>query len=271
VKNPRRWVLFAVVALTGAFFTAPVAADPLSAPLGPPPVEAAPAASSTNEGPVTYSTAAPDDGLVTSSATTPVAPGLKLTEFDRYDPQGWIRGDTLAVDLTSRSLRPTYLSPGVVSARTPLSELVKRAGAVAGVNGDFFDINATGAPIGVRLTEFQSAFGDTRRVVDVHGIRLVLLDSSRGTMRGGGFDQVRMLREALDSATTRRSVGSRWPCTTRSRTRVPPADRSSPTARKQACSPPGSPVSSWLRESLPPRSRPMPGSSVFPERPVCRT
>jgi 3',5'-cyclic AMP phosphodiesterase CpdA len=50
------------------------------------------------------------------------------------------------------------------------------------------------------LAEFQAAFGDTHRVVDVHGIRLVLLDSSRGTVRGGGFDQVRMLREALDSA-----------------------------------------------------------------------
>ncbi|MEC3979078.1 phosphodiester glycosidase family protein [Amycolatopsis sp. H20-H5] len=138
--------------------TAPVHADPLAAPLGPPPVEAAPAASSAHEGPVTFAAgpaAAPDDGLVTSSATSAVAPGLNLTEFDRYDPQGWIRGDTLAVDLTSKVLKPTYLTPGTVSARTPLSQQVARAGAVAGVNGDFFDINATGAPIGVGIDHGQ--------------------------------------------------------------------------------------------------------------------
>jgi exopolysaccharide biosynthesis protein len=149
-------VLLALVPLVSVFFTAPVLADPLSAPLGPPPIEAAPAASSAAEGPLAYSTRAePDDGLVTSTATTPVAPGLDLTEFDRYDPQGWIRGDTLAVDLTSKSLRPSYLSPGTVSARTPLSEQVARTGAVAGVNGDFFDINATGAPIGVGIDNGQ--------------------------------------------------------------------------------------------------------------------
>jgi exopolysaccharide biosynthesis protein len=154
-------ILFAVISLAGVLFTAPVAADPLSAPLGPPlgppPVEAAPAASSAGEGPVTRAAAAaaPDDGLVTRSASAPVAPGLDLTQFDRYDPQGWIRGDALAVDLTSKSLRPTYLSPGTVSARTPLSLQVARAGAVAGVNGDFFDINATGAPIGVGIDKGQ--------------------------------------------------------------------------------------------------------------------
>jgi exopolysaccharide biosynthesis protein len=154
VKKPHGVVLLALVPLVSAFFTAPALADPLKAPLGPPPVEAAPAASSAAEGPAAYSARAePDDGLVTSSATTPVAPGLELTEFDRYDPQGWIRGDTLSVDLTSKSLRPSYLSPGTVSARTPLSAQVARTGAVAGVNGDFFDINATGAPIGVGIDD----------------------------------------------------------------------------------------------------------------------
>ncbi|WP_233520008.1 phosphodiester glycosidase family protein [Prauserella sp. PE36] len=123
----------------------PSAADPLDAPLGPPPVE-------------TVAAADGDAGLITDTATTPVAPGLTLTEFDRFDPQGWIRGDTLAIDLTA-GLRPTYLSPGAVSARTPLSEQVARAGAVAGVNGDFFDINATGAPLGVGIDdgELQTA------------------------------------------------------------------------------------------------------------------
>jgi len=156
VNKSRGATLFAVISLSGVLFTAPVSADPLSAPLGPPPVEAAPAASSSGEGPTTRAALAePDDGLVTHSASAAVAPGLDLTQFDRYNPQGWIRGDTLAVDLTSKLLRPTYLSPGMVSARTPLSEQVARTGSVAGVNGDFFDINATGAPIGVGIDHGQ--------------------------------------------------------------------------------------------------------------------
>jgi hypothetical protein len=52
------------------------------------------------------------------------------------------------------------------------------------------------------LANFQAVFGDTHRVVDLRGIRLVLLDSSRGSLRAGGFDQVRLLRSALDSAAT---------------------------------------------------------------------
>jgi len=56
------------------------------------------------------------------------------------------------------------------------------------------------------LANFQAAFGVTHRVADIQGIRLVLLDSSRGSLRAGGFDQVRMLRSALDSAAADRSV-----------------------------------------------------------------
>ncbi|MGW5744014.1 phosphodiester glycosidase family protein, partial [Amycolatopsis sp. NPDC003861] len=146
-------ILLPLAALFATAFAVP--ADRLEAPLGTPPVEAAPAGSSAHEGPSAFATADPDDGLVTGSATTEVAPGLNLTQFDRFDPAGWIRGDTLAVDLGSKVLEPTYLSPGTVSARTPLSQQVARAGAVAGVNGDFFDINATGAPIGVGIDRGQ--------------------------------------------------------------------------------------------------------------------
>ncbi|MEV6627167.1 phosphodiester glycosidase family protein, partial [Amycolatopsis sp. NPDC051114] len=144
-----------LAALFATAFVVPAHADPLKAPLGTPPVEAAPAASSDHQGPAAFAAADPDDGLVTGSATTEVAPGLNLTQFDRFDSAGWVRGDTLAVDLGSKVLKPAYLSPGTVSARTPLSQQVARTGAVAGVNGDFFDINATGAPIGVGIDHGQ--------------------------------------------------------------------------------------------------------------------
>ncbi|SFP97883.1 Calcineurin-like phosphoesterase [Amycolatopsis arida] len=160
---------------------APATADPLAAPLGPPPVEAAPPASSAAEGPMAFTApsragSTPDDGLVTDTVTAPVAPGLTLTEFDRFDPRGWIRGDTLTVDLAAGP-RPTYLSPGTVSARTPLSEQAERAGAVAGVNGDFFDINATGAPLGVGIA------GGELRTAPASGHNLTASVTTGGTAR----------------------------------------------------------------------------------------
>ncbi|MGM1057716.1 phosphodiester glycosidase family protein [Saccharothrix sp. Mg75] len=47
------------------------------------------------------------------------------------------------------------------------------------------------------IDNFRREFGATHRVFDHRGTRFVLLDSSSGTLRGGGFDQVVRLREAL--------------------------------------------------------------------------
>ncbi|PRY35788.1 phosphodiester glycosidase family protein [Umezawaea tangerina] len=44
---------------------------------------------------------------------------------------------------------------------------------------------------------FRREFGATYRVFDHRGTRFVLLDSSTGTLRGGGFDQTAALRDAL--------------------------------------------------------------------------
>jgi hypothetical protein len=94
------------------------------------------------------------DGLVARTVitadehTVAVAPGLEHTSFDTLDARGWLRGDVLTADLGS-SVVPTYLSSPSLSRTKPVSRLVRRAGAVAGVNGDFFDIGNTGAPLGV--------------------------------------------------------------------------------------------------------------------------
>ncbi|MBB5955849.1 hypothetical protein FHS29_002430 [Saccharothrix tamanrassetensis] len=47
------------------------------------------------------------------------------------------------------------------------------------------------------IDNFRREFGTTNRVFDHKGTRFVLLDSSTGTLRGGGFDQAVMLRNAL--------------------------------------------------------------------------
>ena len=81
--------------------------------------------------------------------TRPVAPGLEHTRFDRYDVRGWIRVNTLTADLSTPGLRLDYTAPGKVSAPGPISTAIKRDNAIAGVNGDFFDIGDTGAPLGI--------------------------------------------------------------------------------------------------------------------------
>ncbi|WP_189057599.1 phosphodiester glycosidase family protein [Longimycelium tulufanense] len=132
-----------------------VASAPI--PLGPPPVESLPEASPGERAtvltaPAGVGAAVFDEGLETAHAESPVAPGLTLREFDRFDARGWIRGDVLMVDLDQPALTTRYLNPGVVADRKPLSQQAAEAGVVAGVNGDFFDILATSAPEGIGVS-----------------------------------------------------------------------------------------------------------------------
>ncbi|MEV1144625.1 phosphodiester glycosidase family protein [Micromonospora sp. NPDC049799] len=62
--------------------------------------------------------------------------------------------------------------------------------------------------MGAPISNFRAVFGDTERVFDHEGTRFVTLNSSTGSLRGGGFDQIRMLRSALDSAAGDDAVGS---------------------------------------------------------------
>ena len=133
------------------------------AEVAPLPVEDLPGASALEDGPVSVRSGAArstaSEGIETSRRTSPVAPGLTLTEFEQYLPDGWLRGDALTAELSDPGLRPQYLSPGTASQRSPLAEQTARTGAVAGVTGDFFDIDASGAPLGVGMSggELRSA------------------------------------------------------------------------------------------------------------------
>jgi peptidoglycan hydrolase-like protein with peptidoglycan-binding domain/exopolysaccharide biosynthesis protein len=90
-------------------------------------------------------TTAPTAGIF---ATTRLAPGLTLTDFTTGGPN---KGDILTADLSESTLKPKYLNPGTVDSTTALTTQANRAGAVAAVNGDFFDIGATGAPRGIGI------------------------------------------------------------------------------------------------------------------------
>ena len=91
--------------------------------------------------------AAPDSVVATQSLTA-LAPGVTLTSFDRLYQFGWVKGHLLDADLTSATVNADLISAGAVTAAKPLSVSAGAAGGIAAVNGDFFDINNTKAPLG---------------------------------------------------------------------------------------------------------------------------
>ncbi|HWI63458.1 MAG TPA: phosphodiester glycosidase family protein [Symbiobacteriaceae bacterium] len=93
--------------------------------------------------------------LSASQETMAVGPGLNMTRFDRFDARGWVRGYVLQADFGNPAIRADLLFPGTVTAAGPLSGMAARSGAVAGVNGDFFDINSTNAPLGAEIQSGQ--------------------------------------------------------------------------------------------------------------------
>ncbi|MFD8142651.1 phosphodiester glycosidase family protein [Streptomyces sp. NPDC059708] len=93
------------------------------------------------------------DGIETARTTRQLAPGIRLESYDRLEADRWLRIDELVADLDPRGgVRAEYL--GGAGGPVTLGEAVARyrpgAGrrVVAAVNGDFFDIKATGAPLG---------------------------------------------------------------------------------------------------------------------------
>ncbi|MGW1882749.1 phosphodiester glycosidase family protein [Streptomyces sp. NPDC001970] len=100
------------------------------------------------------------DGLETARTTRPLAPGVALTSYDRLESDKWLRVDALSVDLTGDA-KVDYLYPGKVAARKTVSQLAAEHDpgpgrrTVAAINGDFFDINQTGAPSGVAVDDGQ--------------------------------------------------------------------------------------------------------------------
>ncbi|CAM3476848.1 phosphodiester glycosidase family protein [Kibdelosporangium persicum] len=131
----------------------------------------------------------PAHRIETSRSTRPVAPGVTLSSFDWYEPGdagGWIRGDSLTVDLAAGTT-VDYLDPGLVTKAEPLSTQASAKRAVAAVNGDFFDINNSNAPQGAGIksgTLVKSAQpGHNRAVgIDAAGIGRVMEVFFEGTL-----------------------------------------------------------------------------------------
>lgn len=82
-----------------------------------------------------------------------VAPGLRYRHLLRTDARGTVEAYLLRADLDKPGLSLQYAGAQHVDERAPLTRLLKADGAVAGVNADFFDIDDTGAPLGVGVDD----------------------------------------------------------------------------------------------------------------------
>ncbi|MGR6920689.1 phosphodiester glycosidase family protein [[Actinomadura] parvosata] len=144
-------------------------------------------------------TAAVPQRLETAKKTRPVAPGISLTSFDTYDALGWLRADAVTADLggASSGVRADYVFSGEVSKTEPLSGPARRSRAVAAVNGDFFDINNSGAAQGIGVqngTLIQSPVSGHENAVaiDGDGLGRVLKMYFEGTATPAGGAPVKL-------------------------------------------------------------------------------
>jgi hypothetical protein len=91
---------------------------------------------------------ASDDAVGEVGPEQPVALGVVHQGFTTTAAAGQVMGDVVVVDLTSPGIRADLLTPGTIAARASVAAMADQTGAVAGINGDFFDIGRTNAPAG---------------------------------------------------------------------------------------------------------------------------
>lgn len=81
-----------------------------------------------------------------------VAPGVTYRTFEVTASHGAVHGHLLDVDLRNPHVTVDLLHPQAVAARGTVSQMADGQGAVAGVNGDFFDISEPASHAGVEPT-----------------------------------------------------------------------------------------------------------------------
>jgi len=78
-----------------------------------------------------------------------VVPGVTFEQFRITDARGPIVGHLMRIDPATPGLKMDYLGQHHVADTAPVLDMALAEGAVAAVNGDFFDICDTGAPLGI--------------------------------------------------------------------------------------------------------------------------
>lgn len=80
-----------------------------------------------------------------------VATGVTRRDFTTTAAGGRVEGHLIEVDLTHPLVETDLLTPGAVAEGATVPRMADQAGAVAGINGDFFDFGGTGAAAGPEI------------------------------------------------------------------------------------------------------------------------
>ncbi|QXJ26322.1 phosphodiester glycosidase family protein [Actinomadura graeca] len=125
-----------------------VAAVPGAAAGSPPrPGRPGPDGAGSGERPERRSGGAPAGPVVVAppryTSTTRLAPGVVFKTFETSGSGGPVLGDLLEVDLRAPGVRVGLLRPPAVASRRTVSRMADAQHALAGVNGDFFNISET--------------------------------------------------------------------------------------------------------------------------------
>ncbi|MCX5313862.1 phosphodiester glycosidase family protein [Streptomyces sp. NBC_00154] len=87
-------------------------------------------------------------GIPVTNTSEKIGPGIDLQQVKALAQEGWYDAQFLNVDLSNSAVGTDLLTSGSVASGGPLSKAANKAGAVAGVNGEFFDIGNSNAALG---------------------------------------------------------------------------------------------------------------------------
>lgn len=90
--------------------------------------------------------------IVNDFSHVELSPGLDQIEYERLGAEGRQQIHVLRVELADSNLYVDYIGNDAVTDPGTVTEFVADAGAIAGINGDFFDINNSSAPLGAAIS-----------------------------------------------------------------------------------------------------------------------
>ena len=92
-------------------------------------------------------------GIPLTDTVEKIGPGIDLRHVNALDSSGWYDAQYLTVDLSNKAVSTDLLTSGAVASGGPLSAAANKAGAVAGINGEFFDIGGSNAALGGEIQD----------------------------------------------------------------------------------------------------------------------